>query len=168
MLDEWRSIDDFPGYSVCETGHVRNDRNQRVLAMLVNQFGIVNVGLTKDRVQHKRSVALLVAKAFIEPHPIEAFDCPINLDGDRLNNNAQNLVWRPRWFATKYFRQFRDDLSDEQFDVHFPIEEIDTQEKFESPWNAAITFGLLQNDVMLSALNKVRVWPTMQRFRILV
>jgi hypothetical protein len=163
MLDEWRSIEDFPGYSVCETGHVRNDRNNRLLAMLVNQFGIVSVGLTKDRVQHKRAVSLLVAKAFLEPHAIEAFNCPVNLDGDRFNNHARNLVWRPRWFATKYFQQFRDD----HFDVHFPIEEIDTLEKFDSPWNAAITFGLLQNDVVLSALNKVRVWPTMQRFRIL-
>lgn len=163
MLTEWRPIEDFPGYSVSETGFVRNDDVGRFMTMLVNQSGIVNVGLTKNRTQYKRAVALLVAKAFLEKPALEIFDCPINLDGDRFNNHACNLAWRPRWFATKYFQQFQHD----HFDVNFPIEEMDMQEKFDSPWEAAVKFGLLQVDVMLSAINRVRVWPTMQRFRLL-
>jgi hypothetical protein len=163
MLTEWRPIRDFPGYSVSDTGLVRNDEADRIMAMLVNQAGVVNVGLTRNRTQYKRAVALLVAKAFLEKPKIEIFDCAINLDGDRFNNHADNLAWRPRWFATKYFQQFQHD----HFDIHFPVEEMDIQEKFDSPWEAAIRFGLLQVDVMLSALNQVSVWPTMQRFRLI-
>lgn len=163
MLTLWRPIEGFPGYSVSNTGRVSNDETGRLMAMLVNQSGVVNVGLTKNRTQYKRAVALLVAKAFLPKPPIEIFDCPINLDGDRYNNYADNLAWRPRWFATKYFQQFQYD----HFDVHFPVEEMDVGEKFESPWEAAIRFGLLQVDVMMSALNEIRVWPTMQRFRLL-
>lgn len=162
MLTQWRPIRDFPGYSVSETGFVRNDEIGRIMTMLVNQHGVVNVGLTKNRTQYKRSVALLVAKAFLERHQLDAFDCPIHLDGDRCNNHAQNLAWRPRWFATKYYNQFHYD----HFDVDFPVEEMDIQEQFESPWHAAVRFGILQVDVMLSALNQVSVWPTMQRFRL--
>lgn len=165
MLIQWRPIEGFPGYSVSNSGRVSNDETGRLMAMLVNQAGVVNVGLTKNRTQYKRAVALLVAKAFLPKPPIQIFDCPINLDGDRFNNYSQNLAWRPRWFATKYFQQFERDQ--DRFDILFPVEEMDTEEKFDSPWEAAVNFGLLQVDVMMSALNQVRVWPTMQRFRLL-
>lgn len=162
MLSEWRRIESFPDYSVSSSGLVRNDETGRFMAMLVNQSGIVNVGLTKNRVQYKRAVSLLVARAFLlKFRPYETFDCPINLDGDRYNNNADNLVWRPRWFATKYHQQFRD----ESYGSIFPIEDVDTQEFFETPWVAALKFGLLHRDILLSVRTQTYVWPIGRRFR---
>lgn len=161
MPTEWRPIESFPGYSVSDTGYVMNDETGHLMTMLVNQAGVVNVGLTKNRVQYKRAVARLVATAFIKTRPNESFDSPINLDGDRHNNNVSNLMWRPRWFATKYFQQFEET----EEGLYFPVEEADTKEWFDSPLQAAVTFGLLMVDVLLSVNNSSFVWPTQQKFR---
>lgn len=162
MLNEWRPINEFPNYSVSSEGFVRNDESGRRMALLVNQHGIVNVGLTKNRVQYKRAVALLVAIAFDARGQVDkSFDCPVNLDGDRFNNRIDNLVWRPRWFATKYFQQ----IEEAHFVDPYPIEEMNTQMQFKNPWDAALKCGLLQVDVLLSIANGTRVWPTGQIFK---
>lgn len=163
MLTEWQQIRFFPGYSVSDTGFVRNDDSGRVMSMLVNQSGVVNVGLTKNKIQYKRAVALLVAQAFLVPPRQESFDTPINLDGDRTNNNAENLVWRPKWFAVKYFRQFKDSISSPPM----AVEEINTSEKFSTSWEAATAYGLLDRDIRVSVVARTEVWPTYQRFRLL-
>jgi hypothetical protein len=161
MLTEWQQIRSFPGYSVSDAGFVRNDETGRMMTRLINQSGVVNVGLTKNKIQYKRAVALLVADAFLVPPRHLTFDTPINLDGDRTNNRVDNLLWRPRWFATKYFRQFRDLMSSPDL----PVEELNTHEKFENALEAATTYGLLEMDVRLSIANRTEVWPTYQRFR---
>ncbi len=160
-MDEWRNILSFPGYSVSDTGFIMNDKTGRLLAQLKNQGGIINVGLVRNGIQYKRSVALLVAEAFILTAKSLTFDTPINLDGDRSNNTVVNLVWRPRWFAIKYFQQFNRN----PIGYNKSIEEMKTHEKFESLWEAAITFGLLEIDLFKSLLDKTDVWPTYQRFR---
>lgn len=161
MMSEWRPISTFPNYSVSSEGFVRNEENGRRMALLVNQHGIVNVGLTKNFVQYKRSVAILVATAFdVKGRLNDSFNCPINLDGDRYNNRAANLVWRPRWFATKYFQQ----IEEAHFVDPYPIEELNTREQFENPWDAALKYGLLQVEILLSITNRDCVWPTQQRF----
>lgn len=159
---QWREIREFPGYSVSDIGQVRNDETGRIMSLLVNQSGVVNVGLTKRLVQHKRSVALLVATAFLPQDPRDSFDTPINLDGDRYNNHASNLMWRPRWYAVKYFQQFRDGPQ------HFlgPIEDKATGEVYKSTWDAATTWGLLEKDIYLAILNHTYVSPTFQTFRV--
>jgi len=164
-MELWREILDFPGYSVSNEGHVRNDRDGRLMALLLNQQGLVNVGLTRRRVQHKRSVALLVATAWIVKHPLHqaTFDTPINLDGNRLNNCVVNLLWRPRWFAVKYNQQFHNDFRG----FTTPIEEVNTGERFKDSWDAATRYGLIEKEIFLATLNRTYVWPTYQRFRVL-
>lgn len=161
MLTEWQQIRSFPGYSVSDTGHVRNDDNGRIMAKLINQSGVVNVGLTKNKVQYKRSVALLVADAFLVPPRHQTFTTPINLNGDRTDNTVENLLWRPRWFATKYFHQFRSG----PVSPVLAVEELNTHEQFESSWIAATSYGLLDVDVRVSTISLTEVWPTYQRFR---
>jgi hypothetical protein len=163
MEFEWRSIRDFPGYEVSEAGSVRNMETGRVMSLLVNQRGIVNVGLTRNLKQYKRSVSLLVAESFIPVRPGQNFNTPINLDGDRFNNSVANLMWRPRWFATEYFRQFITGP------VGFtrPIQELGTKERFETSWEAALKFGLLDYEILQATMNRTYVWPTYQRFRVI-
>ena len=113
-------------------------------------------------IQFKRGVALLVAKAFLEPPALETFDTPINLDGDRYNNCVENLTWRPRWFAVKYHQQF---------DGHTPkfncqIQEIHTGFRFANSMVAATMFGLLDEEIYQATLNRTYVWPTYQEFRV--
>lgn len=160
-MAEWREIASFPGYSVSNTGLIRNDDTGRMLSRRVNQSGIANVGLTKNRVQYKRAVNLLVANALLTTRPHESFTTPINLDGDRLNNRVENLMWRPRWFASKYFDQFKKG----SISFRNPLEESETHECFNTSWEAAIKYGLLDMEILSAVLNKTHVWPTKQYFR---
>ena len=167
-MEDWREITEFPGYSVSDCGRVRNDETGRILVIQVNQTGVPNVGLVKnpgtpDRTQCKRSVALLVASTFLPLHEQESFDTPINLDGDRLNNHVHNLMWRPRWFAVRYFEQFRSSM---RWGFYTPIED-QKGERYENSWEAALKNGLLDQDIYIAALNHTYVWPTYQVFRVL-
>lgn len=160
-MHHWREISDFPGYSVGSDGSVRNDKSDRLLKPCANQSGTVMVGLCRGSIQHKRSVALLVAQEYlrIKPHP--AFDTPINLDGDRFNNSVHNLMWRPRWFALKYHQQFERGSAL----ILAPIQDRDSKEWFETSLDAAVKYGLLDTDILTSTINRSVVWPSFQRFR---
>lgn len=158
----WIELDEFPGYSVSDQGEVRNDDSGRVLTPTLNQNNVAQVGLMRNKVQYKRGVALLVANAFLEP-PNEAFNTPINLNGDRLDNRVDNLMWRPRWFAITYHRQFDNDLRG----FRKPVIEIKTGETFDTSWDAAIKYGLIDREIMMAALNRTYVWPTYQEFRLI-
>lgn len=161
---KWRVIPEFPGYSVSDQGLVRNDDCDRILTPTPNQHNVVQVGLMQGGVQYKRGVALLVAKAFL-PDPIaDSFNTPINLNGDRFVNHADNLKWRPRWFAIKYHRQF---FVQERQGFGEPIVDVESGEEFPTSWEAAITYGLLDREIFIATVNRTYVWPTYQRFRVL-
>jgi len=162
MAENWSSIEDFPGYSVSDHGRVRTDKTGRILRLSENQFGVVQAGMWRDGKQWHRSVPLLVAKNFI-PQPTGPFDTPINLDGDRHNNHVSNLAWRPRWFAVKYNRQFRDSY---QNSIMAPVVDLKTGEVSNNSFEAAKRYGLLEQDLVLSILNRTYVWPTYQEFGI--
>jgi hypothetical protein len=160
--EHWKGIHEFPEYSVSNFGNVRSNKSGRIMSVSPNQFGVVQVGLMKDGVQYHRSVPLLVAKAFIPIKP-GPFDTPINLDGDRGNNHVDNLVWRPRWFAIKYNRQFR-----YSFDRHISRPIIDTKsgEISLNSFECAKRYGLLEEEIVIAIANRTYVWPTYQEFHI--
>ena len=142
-----------------DAGSVRNDETERILLPQVNQHGIVNVGLTKNKVQYKRALSILVAEAFVL-RPSFTFDTPINLDGDRRNNRADNLLWRPRWFATKYYQQFQ------QTHPCFSrkVQNIETGEVFNTSWEAALALGALDRDIAFSIVSGAIVPIILQHF----
>jgi hypothetical protein len=162
MAEQWITIEQFPKYSISDHGRVRHDKSGRILQCNVNQYGLLQVGLMHEGVQRHRSVPLLVAKAFLPELP-GPFDTPINLDGDRYNNHVSNLAWRPRWFAIKYNRQFR-------YPYGRPIDEfivdLKTGEVSENSFECAKRYGLLEEDLVYSILNRTFVWPTYQQFGI--
>jgi hypothetical protein len=160
-MSEWAPIEDFPGYYVSHDGRVCRSDTGYVMSLTRNQQGVIMVGLSRDGRQYKRGVALLVAKAFLEPPALETFTTPIHLDGDLSNNRAENLMWRPRWFSMKYHAQFHNDIRG----FRGPIIEIHTQEKFPNSWAAAKKYGLLDRDIYLATLNRTYVFPTFQEFR---
>jgi hypothetical protein len=162
-MERWKTINEFPDYEVSNYGWVRNRNTGRVLALSENQSGLVQVGLMLNGVQHHRSVPRLVAQAFI-PHPRGPFDTPINLDGDRYNNHVDNLMWRPRWFAVKYNRQFRRPYHNS---ILRPIVDTKTGIVCANSFDCAVMYGLLEEDVVLSILNRTYVWPTHQIFHVL-
>lgn len=159
-LEEWTRLDEFPDYSISTYGRFMNENTGRILAITRNQQGVMMVGLTRDGVQYRRSVALLVARAFLGVPLNVHFDTPIHVDGNRMNNHIDNIMWRPRWFAVKYNRQFG-----EVEPTNSAIEEIYTHEKFENSWDACLKYGLLHEDVMSSLINFSYCFPTNQEFR---
>ena len=162
MTEQWKVIDDFPEYSVSNFGNVCSNKSGRIMSTSPNQFGVVQVGLMKDGVQYHRSVPLLVAKAFLPVRP-KPFDTPINLDGDRRNNHVDNLVWRPRWFAIRYNRQFRFPYPDR---IDSPIADKKTGEMSNNSLACAMRYGLLEDEIVTSIMTRTYVWPTYQEFRI--
>ena len=160
MEEDWKQIRHFQGYSVSTLGRIRSDKSGRILALSQNQYGVVQVGLVRDGVQHHRSVPLLVARAFV-PNKYEAYDTPINLDGNRLNNSVENLVWRPRAFAIRYNQQFKYPYLHH---IWNPIQDLKTGVISENSIECAKQYGLLESDLVMSILNRTYVWPTYQIF----
>lgn len=163
MNEIWKEITNFEHYSISTFGRVRAEKSGRILELNQNQFATVYVGLFREGTQYHRSVALLVAKAFM-PRKFEAYDTPINLDGDRWNNRVDNLVWRPRWFAIRYNQQFRIPYI---HPIPTPIKDLKTGEVSENSFACATRYGLLESDLVLSIWNRTYVWPTFQEFGIL-
>lgn len=163
-MEEWEQIDEFPEYSVSDQGRVKNEVRGNILKPTTNQQGIIKYGLMRDGRQHHRSAAILVAKAFLPQPKNPNFNSPIHLNGDRQDLRAENLMWRPRWFAAEYHRQFSDPKR-KGFVV--PIEEIETGEQFKDGFEAAEKYGLLSHEIVIAVFNNTSVFPTYQRFRVI-
>lgn len=161
MLEEhWKVIPDFPDYSVSDLGNIMNNRTGRDMRLSLTPVGIVKVGLVKAGKQHTRSVKVLVAEAFV-PGRSEIFDTPVQLDGYPENNMITNLVWRPRWFAWKYTRQFTDGS---EYASRGPIYDIESRRKYVDVYEAAILNGLLFVDIWRSINLQHPCFPTEQVF----
>ncbi len=110
MQDEeiWLPIQDYPRYEVSNYGRVQNIRTGRMMKLTQHfEFDWTLVGLTFDRGRQRTvRVATLVAEAFMS-EPFEPNTTLLHLDGNRANNRVDNLMWKPRWFVVKYFRQMQ-------------------------------------------------------------
>jgi len=104
----WREVPDFPDYEISDQGLVRSKIYDRFLTPSPNGKGVIKVVLRRDGVVYTRSVARLVALAFklpkgqVEPPPNNVV---FHLDGNYDNVSADNLTWKPRWFAQKWAAQ---------------------------------------------------------------
>ncbi len=144
MEEEWALIRDFPNYIVSDQGRVMNESTRRILRDSTTEHGVVKVGLVRAGRQYTRSVKLLVAEAFVEGET-DHFDTPIHLDNNQSNNAASNLVWRPRWFAWKYARQF-DDCDDYKIEDLYLCPQTGTT--YSTVYEIGTTHGLLFKDVL--------------------
>ena len=89
-MEEWRVISEFPNYKVSNTGKVMNIKRNRLLKSAVSGNKVEYVVLYSRNVQHTRSVAKLVAHAFLpgltEHHRV------VHIDGNTINNRLSNLT----------------------------------------------------------------------------
>jgi HNH endonuclease len=159
-MNDWTPVDGFPNYSVNSLGQVRQDRFDRLMTPHANQTSSVYVSLMKNAVQYQRSLALIVAKAFL-PTPSPPFDTPIHLNGDKWDCRVENLMWRPRWFAIRYHRQFTDAFPGH---IEAPLRARGDHERFPDSLTAASRYGLLEKDVVGSIRYNTYAWPTYQIF----
>jgi NUMOD4 motif-containing protein len=159
MEEAWIPLQDYPGYSISNWGRVRNDKRSTLLSIVRTQSRHTYVSLMKEGIQVSRSVAKIVAESFVDnPRPTQ-FTTPIHLNGDLSNSRADNLLWRPRWFAMRFTQQFGVKPIE-----HLPIRNKRTGEEFETCWPLVTTYGLLYMDIILATSNFTYVYPTMQTF----
>lgn len=106
LKEEWKAIPNFPRYSISNLGRikreaytdvsVRSDSKKTIVKNYSEIFvktclkcGVMEVNLTRDKQQYTRSVALLVAKAFLPGNG----NCVLHKDFDNTNNKVSNLSW---------------------------------------------------------------------------
>lgn len=160
-MSEWKEIPGFPLYQVSRYGQVKRNDRENSVGVHLNQQDVAYVSLMRGDEQFHRGLARLVALAFI-PKSIETFDTPINLDGDRLNCDVGNLMWRPRWFAIQYHMQFKSRWAEP---IEAQLRDMESGDVYEGSWDVSTRFGLLEKDVVGSVENYTVCWPTYQRFQ---
>ena len=167
--ETWKPIPDFPEYWVSDYGRVYNTKTERLMAESRTLQGDSKVTLSSNGERVTRSVRVLVAEAFVpKPPSAPGFhksaipDTVIMLDNDQTNVTSYNLAWRPRWFAHKYARQFKQDIPGEYLNI--PVMNLATRHRYSCIVEAAIKEGLLFNDVFKSATAGIEVYPTSNHY----
>lgn len=143
--EEWRNLSfmGYGNYDVSNLGQVRRSKSHRLVKSNPNQSGVEHVGLYRDGIRRNSGVARLVAEAFLEIPDDPIFDTVVHRDGNLRHNEAENLEWRPHWFAVKYQREYHDII----FYPKIPVIERKTNILFRRGREAATYFCLLEVEV---------------------
>lgn len=92
-MEEFKEIPGFEGlYEVSTLGNVRNSRTNKVFKQSINSKGYVQICLQKQKKQISIKVHRLVALTFIPITNINKNQIN-HIDGNKLNNNVNNLEW---------------------------------------------------------------------------
>lgn len=164
--ERWKTIGEFPNYKISSFGRVFNVKLDMMMRTSINNFGHVKIKLTSDwgREQYTRSVALLVAEAFLKK-PNFLCDQVIVLDGNFTNVAADNLAWRPGWFAWKYTRQLKTTQPLHYTNLH--VCNVSTGVVYRSIIEAGMAEGLLFEDVWRSTYRREGTFPDSSVFEII-
>ena len=165
MEEVWEIIPEFPNYQISNLGHVYNVRGGIIMRTSLNNYGHVKITLKYSGINERatRSVARLVAEAFIEP-PNWMCDEVIILDGDFSNVEARNLAWRPKSFAWKYTHQMRTDQPRHYWNL--VIHNITTDYYYNSIIEAGMTEGLLFDYIWQATYSGEKLFPYGHRFEV--
>lgn len=157
----WVTIPEFPDYVILDLGVVIHIPSGRQMTCSLTENGDPTVGMTRDGVQYRRSVKVLVAEAFV-PREDDGFDTPIQLDGSKLNLRADNILWRPRWFAWRYTAQFNGPYPEWYYTG--PVVDVVRNQVYTNVMSAAMMCGILCQSIVDSVRDHTYVYPTEQLF----
>lgn len=157
LEEQWQPILEFPTYSISNQGRVFNHRTNRVMRTSRNNFGHMKISLV-DEYGYRRdqSVAKLVAEAFVDA-PNLLCDQVVVLDGDFTNLFAENLAWRPKWFAWRFTRQLKVKQPNHYYNL--PVFNLETGETYDSIVEAGMREGLLFDDIWRSTYSGSPCFP---------
>lgn len=160
----WEEIPGFSNYLISSLGQIFNRRTGNVMVPSQNNHGHTKISLVTDKgTRHTKSVALLVAEAFVEK-PNLFCDQVVILNGDLTHVASYNLVWRPRWFAWKYSTQLKSYPPQHYSSAR--VKNINSGVNYPDILTAAQTEGLLYDDIWRSTYSGSAVYPYNHRFEI--
>ena len=85
--ERWKSVNGYANYEISSCGRVRNATTERMLKPSDSAYQTIN--LSKNKKSKPHYVHRLVAEAFVD-NPAEK-RCVDHIDGNRKNNNCENL-----------------------------------------------------------------------------
>jgi hypothetical protein len=96
----WKEIKGIEGYSVSDSGTVRNDRTSTILKSYLRRDGYMSIVLLGNGKYINKKIHRLVAKYFVpNPHNYKEVN---HKDEDKTNNCASNLEWCNRKYNVNY------------------------------------------------------------------
>ena len=92
-MEEYRQIKDFENYEISNYGNVRNKKTKRILKSNCVGKGYLAVQLSKNSTRKSFQIHRLIALEFIPNSDPENKTQVNHIDGNKLNNNIDNLEW---------------------------------------------------------------------------
>lgn len=156
--EKWVECPDFPNYMVSSFGRVFSVGSDHLMSINFTQFGNAKINLmSEDKDKYTRSVALLVARSFLEPFD-DTCDTVIVKNMNQSDLRASNLEWRPFWFSWGYTNQFKHHPP-----IHYQnlrVFDVTHGINYTNIIEAAIDQGLLFQDIWYSTYSNEPVYPT--------
>ena len=91
MIEEWKTIIDYPNYQISNLGNVKNIKTNKMLKTYDAGRGYLQVGLSRDGKTKSIFVHRIVAIHFVpNPHNLPQIN---HCDENVQNNVAKNLEW---------------------------------------------------------------------------
>ncbi len=91
MITEIRFVNDFPSYAVTRDGRIWSFKSKGWLKPKIRKDKYKSVSLSNEGKRKGFYVHRIVASAFL-PNPLN-FPVVNHIDGDKGNNNVENLEW---------------------------------------------------------------------------
>ena len=128
----WCTLNQNEKYEVSDTGLVRRKDSQHILSGCLTQ-GYKSVKLTFENSKQQRFyVHRLVAEHFIINSDPKNKTIVNHIDGNKLNNNVNNLEWvSPRENNLHYYQKIKQQQKEKkQFEKVIPVIQYDLQHNF--------------------------------------
>lgn len=96
ITETWKQVEGFPNYIISNTGKLKNTKTKKDIKLHLSNTGYYVCSMSNNGKISSANIHTLVAKAFVD-NPNPALYTEVHhLDGDKLNNNADNLKWVTR------------------------------------------------------------------------